>query len=286
MPETTPARRYRFGIYEADAAAGELLRQGRLVRLNAQPFQLLVYLLGRAGEVVTREEICRELWPGDTFVDYEHGVNSAVNRIREALGDSAANPRFVQTLARRGYRFIAPVQALGPQVDEEPGLAEVAPATVQEAAPTTVTLLSRAEELPPVRWGVVQTIYVCFQLMYVGFYIGALGNLGEIEELMQPLPYATEVFYFLIVTAALLIPVRTFQVTAVVFHPPGVRQKLLVVWRWLLPFELAWALAPFLLLHHMEFGIALGCTGLLVYSPFAQRALVLMGAGERRPKGI
>src|SRR5579875_157361 len=115
------ARRYRFGAFEADAATGELRRQGIRVRLHAQPFQVLLLLLERQGEVVTREEISRELWPDGTFVDYEHGVNSAVNRVREALGDKAASPRFVETLARRGYRFVAPVERIGEEPAGAPG---------------------------------------------------------------------------------------------------------------------------------------------------------------------
>ena len=87
------------------------------VKLHAQPFQVLFLLLERPGELLTREEISRELWPDGTFVDYEHGVNSAVNRIREALGDKASNPRFVETLARRGYRFVAPVERIALQED-------------------------------------------------------------------------------------------------------------------------------------------------------------------------
>src|SRR5579875_1218982 len=113
MAETKTARRYRFGVFEADAALGELRRQGARVRLNAQPFQVLCLLLERPGELLTREEIARQLWPEGTFVDYDHGVHSAVNRIREAIGDSAGSPRFIETLARRGYRFIAPVERIG-----------------------------------------------------------------------------------------------------------------------------------------------------------------------------
>src|SRR6201993_3428040 len=114
MNETRPALRYRFGAFEADAATGELRRQGVRIKLNAQPFQVLLMLLERPGALLTREEIARQLWPQDTFVDYEHGVNSAVNRIREAIGDTAANPRFIETLARRGYRFVAPVEQIVP----------------------------------------------------------------------------------------------------------------------------------------------------------------------------
>src|SRR6266567_3370580 len=112
MTEPRPDRRYRFGVFEADATTGELRRQGIRIKLNAQPFQVLFMLLERPGEVLTREEIARELWPEGTFVDSEHGVNSAINRIREALGDTASNPRFVETLARRGYRFVAPVEKI------------------------------------------------------------------------------------------------------------------------------------------------------------------------------
>ena len=113
MVERVLTRRYRFGAFEADAATGELRRQGVRVRIHAQPFQVLMMLVERQGEVVTREEISRELWPDGTFVDYEHGVNSAVNRMREALGDKANSPRFVETLARKGYRFVAPVERIG-----------------------------------------------------------------------------------------------------------------------------------------------------------------------------
>src|ERR1700685_3405924 len=112
MSERRQAPRYRFGVFEADTATGELRRQGMRVKLNTQPFQVLCMLLERPGELLTREEISRELWPDGTFVDFDHGVNSAVNRIREALGDTAGSPRFVETLARRGYRFVAPVEQI------------------------------------------------------------------------------------------------------------------------------------------------------------------------------
>jgi DNA-binding winged helix-turn-helix (wHTH) protein/Tol biopolymer transport system component len=99
-----------FGSFEVDLRAGELRRSGSKVRLQEQPFQVLTMLLERPGEVVTREELRNRLWPADTFVDFDHGLNAAVKRLRDALGDSAENPRFVETLARRGYRFVAPVR--------------------------------------------------------------------------------------------------------------------------------------------------------------------------------
>src|SRR3981189_1523033 len=110
MPEQSPLPRVlRFGIFEIDLRAGELRRDGAKRKLQEQPFQLLWMLVEHSGEVVTREELRNRLWPADTFVDFDHGLNAAVKRLRDALGDSAENPRFVETLARRGFRFRAPL---------------------------------------------------------------------------------------------------------------------------------------------------------------------------------
>ena len=288
---TTPpaARRYRFGVFEADTATGELRRQGVRIRLNAQPFQVLSLLLERPGELLTREEISRELWPDGTFVDYEHGVNSAVNRIREALGDTAGNPRFVETLARRGYRFVAPVERIAlngdllaaPEVPSPVSVSqEEAAGAAEPEAGLLDGILASPRELPKTSHPVVQTLFVSLQLMYVGFYVGALGNLAEIEDLFSPLSRATEILTVMIVTAAVLIPVRAFVISLVLFHAPRAREKFLTMWPFLLLFDELWSLAPFLLLHHINLGLALSCTALLVYSPFAQRSLVLMGAGR------
>jgi len=102
--------RLRFGVFELDLRSGELRKHGLRVRLQEQPFRLLEMLLERPGEVVTREELQKRLWPADTFVDFDHGLNKAINKIREALGDSAESPRFVETVSRRGYRFLAEVK--------------------------------------------------------------------------------------------------------------------------------------------------------------------------------
>src|ERR1700749_3580232 len=99
-----------FGVFEIDIPAGELRKHGLRIRLQEQPFQVLSILLEHPGAVVTREELQKRLWPADTFVDFDHGLNKAVNKIRDALGDSAESPRFVETVARRGYRFLAEVK--------------------------------------------------------------------------------------------------------------------------------------------------------------------------------
>jgi cholera toxin transcriptional activator len=295
------AKRFRFGVFEADAATGELRRQGMRVKLNAQPFQILLMLLEKPGQLLTRDEISRELWPEGTFVDYEHGVNSAVNRIREALGDTAGSPRFVETLARRGYRFLAPVeripaerQLLEPIADRIDSGRAVPSVPSDSSAATSINhatnpsqpdpqprmrILSTPEDLPKTSFPVVQTLFVLFQLMYLGFYIGALANLAEIDGLISPFPAATLVSRFIFVSAAILIPARAFILCAALFHAPGFRGKFLTLWPFLLFFDELWSLSPFLLLHHINFGLALACTTLLVYSPFAQRSIVLMGAG-------
>lgn len=105
----TPPRTRRFGDYEVDLVAGEVRKRGLKLSLSGQPFEILRLLLERAGDVVTREELRARLWAGDTFVDFDHGLNAAVNKLRETLGDSAHKPRYLETLPRRGYRFIAPV---------------------------------------------------------------------------------------------------------------------------------------------------------------------------------
>ena len=103
-----PIRRFKFGVFEADLRTGELTKLGKRVRLQEQPFQLLAMLLEKPGELVTREELRDRLWP-KTIVDFDHGLNKAISKVREALGDSAENPRVIETVARRGYRFLADV---------------------------------------------------------------------------------------------------------------------------------------------------------------------------------
>jgi TolB-like protein/DNA-binding winged helix-turn-helix (wHTH) protein/Flp pilus assembly protein TadD len=115
--------RLRFGVFELDPRAGELRKHGLRVRLQEQPFQVLAMLLEHQGEVVTREELQKKLWPADTFVDFDHGLNKAINKIREALSDSADSPRFVETVARRGYRFLAEVKVADSVPARSPDLA-------------------------------------------------------------------------------------------------------------------------------------------------------------------
>src|ERR1700752_1893955 len=116
--DESPAERFRFGTFEADLRTGELTKNGKRLTLQDQPFQLLALLLEKPGELVTREELRSRLWPATT-VDFDHGLNKAISKLRDALGDSASNPRFVETVERRGYRFLADVTVL-PDLTAEP----------------------------------------------------------------------------------------------------------------------------------------------------------------------
>jgi TolB-like protein/DNA-binding winged helix-turn-helix (wHTH) protein len=133
--QSTPAEHISFGKFQANLRSRELLRQGSKVRLPDQAFQVLTMLLERPGELIPREEIKKRLWPGDTFVDFDHGLNNAVNRLREALDDSAAVPRYVETLPRRGYRFIGVINS-APPVEGLPVSIEPPPETPRSAKPS------------------------------------------------------------------------------------------------------------------------------------------------------
>lgn len=139
MPQPAPAPAIlRFDVYALDLRAGELYKSGRKIKLQEQPFQILAMLLERPGEVVTREEMRQRLWSGDTFVDFEHSLNTAIKKIRNALNDEAEKPRFIETLRRRGYRFAgaltetvsSPVSSTSPppSVQASPATSEQMPA--------------------------------------------------------------------------------------------------------------------------------------------------------------
>src|SRR6266849_1017479 len=116
----------RFGIYEVDLGTSELRKQGRKIKLQEQPCRILAILLEQRGAVVTREDLRKRLWSDDTFVDFDHSLNTAIMRLREALSDSSDNPRFIETLPRHGYRFIAPAEEIASGVDKASDRLEVA----------------------------------------------------------------------------------------------------------------------------------------------------------------
>ncbi|HVO62097.1 MAG TPA: winged helix-turn-helix domain-containing protein [Terriglobales bacterium] len=276
MSSQQMARRFRFGMFEADTATGELRKGGVRLRLQDQPFQVLIWLLERPGEVLTREELRQKLWPDGTFVDFDHSLNSIINKLREVLGDSAGNPRFIETLARRGYRFLAPVSVL----DETPsGMLTAVPASskaISDSLPFD-SLLTRAQDLPPVPHGYVRFLFALIEVMYLSFYLAALARLtaaGDVLEQVFLLPSWTVIV--LIVSAAIGIPVRLYLLAAVCFNVKNVSNKFLRIFPAVFLLDQLWALAPFLLVRQIGWGLALAATAALIYVPFAQRTLVLM----------
>ena len=289
---------YRFATYEADPATGELRKAGVRLRLPEQPFRVLIMLLERPGELVTREEIRQKLWPADTFVDFDHGLNTVINRLRETLGDSAANPRFIETLARRGYRFLAPVEVTG-----SASAAPVSPAApVEPISPPAedsrktngalpafngriAGVLTKAEDVPAVPRRYVRVLFLLIQIMYFGFYIAALARLRAIEDLLESaFTHWTWIVVVLVVTAAVGIPIRLYLLAAAGFDVRGLTHKFHRLFPFTFVLDELWALAPFLLLPQIGLGLALAACAALIYVPFSQRTVLLMGDAHSRAK--
>ncbi len=276
MPEPQKLNRLiRFGVFEFDSESGDLRKDGKTrPRLQGQPLDVLLLLLERPGEIVTREELRQRLWSADTFVDFDHSLNTAVNKLREALEDSASNPRFVQTLPRRGYRFIAPVA---------PGEVPAAPAgradasEVAGAAPRA-TFLSGAHELPEVPQKTARLLFSLIQFLYLGIYIAALANLRLIDAfLTDRTSYALPLLVILIVTATAGVAVRLYLLSAAIFGYRGLTDQFLRLFPAIFPLDEAWALSPFLLLDRIGIGLVMAMTAALLFLPFSQRSILLMG---------
>ena len=314
MPETPNQNRiFRFGIFELDGSTGELRKDGKIrPRLQGQPLEVLLCLLERPGDVVTREELRQRLWPADTFVDYDHSMNTAINKLREALSDSAENPRFIQTIPRRGYRFIATSETMdvplgfsgtrivSPSSDSELRQTEVASGLSSEIAqeqgessapPTSprekrIGVLSDQRELPIVPRAIMRFLFSLIQLMYLCFYVLSLAYLHRTAALLsQALQHSMWLFVLLLVTALVGIPVRLYLLSAALFGYSGLRGRFLTLFPGLFALDEIWALAPFLLVDRIGMGLAMAATAALLYVPFSQRSLLLMGEGNPRRAG-
>jgi cholera toxin transcriptional activator len=269
-------RKFRFGVFEMDEDTAELRKEGKAqARLREQAAQILVMLLERPRELVTREELRERLWASDTFVDFDHGVNTAINQLRNALGDEAANPRFIQTLPRKGYRFIAPVEIAG----EGAAVAQSVAAIPHDGDETRrATVLSDARDLPAVRSGVANVLFLLIQLIYLIFYVLSLVRIRQVDALLRETGEpARLILVLLVVTAAAGIPIRLYLMSAAAFRYAGLGEKFRRLFPALLPLDELWALAPFLAMEQIGLGAAIAVTAALVYLPFAQRSLMLMG---------
>jgi len=275
-------RIFRFGLYELDAGTGELRKDRKpRPRLQGQPFEVLLHLLERPGEVVTREELRQRLWPADTFVDYDHSLNAAVNKLRDALSDSAENPRFIQTLPRRGYRFIAGVEVVTDGA-RDPASVEVKGVAVEESPQPDSEeernyVLSDAGDLPAAPRRVVRLLFSLIQVMYLCFYVFSLANLRLVEALLsREVAHPMWLFAAMLVTALAGIPVRLYLLSAITFGYRGLPGKFRRLFPFLLVLDELWALAPLLAVENLGIGLALAVTAALLYVPFSQRSLLLM----------
>ena len=223
--------RVRFGDFEADLKTGELWRDGDRVRVQEQPFQVLAMLLARPGELVTRDELRQRLWPADTFVDFDHSLNTAINKLREALGDSASEPKYIETLARRGYRFVGAVRA-------EPE----APAAAASAAPASAEPLH--DELPTAPRGLARGLLALIQVMYLVFYVVALARLEMLAPTHAYLGQATlaALEIAILVTATIGIAARLYWLACVGFDIRGTGQQFRRVVPLTVLLDLLWAL--------------------------------------------
>jgi DNA-binding winged helix-turn-helix (wHTH) protein len=273
LPQASPPGRVaRFGVFEVDLAAGELRKSGVRVRLQEQPFQVLSFLLDRAGDIVTREELRQQLWPADTFVDFDHSLNTAILKLREALGDSAGSPRYVETLPRRGYRFVAPVERTG----------DAAPADTQIVPPTRPGVVKPPTvhpdlEVPLPHRGLTRGLFALIQAMYLVFYLAALFHLKDIDRVtgtFLPGWGSFAVFVMTVVTAGVGIVVRLYLLAATAYDHRRLAEKFLRLFLLILPLDQLWAVAPFLIAHRIGFGAAFAATAALLYVPFSERTLV------------
>jgi cholera toxin transcriptional activator len=286
----------RFGVFELDLSAGELRKNGVKLRFQGQPFQVLTLLLERSGEVVTREELQQKLWPSDTFVDFDHSLNTAINKVREALGDSASSPRYVETLARRGYRFIAPVQREPEDASAKPAAEVTAPA-VDASSSRTGPDPSRAvaesvvtihpELLVPIpRRSLTRGLFALTQLMYLIFYVVALFRLRAVQGIADSFlpPWgATTLIVTVMITAGIGIPLRCYLLSAVGFDYQRLGEKFRQIFPFILALDQLWAVAPFLLMQQIGLGAAFAISAALLYLPFSERTLIRMAYLESKP---
>ena len=267
-PQTNPAYKIvRFGIFEVNLGAGELRKRGMRIRLQGQPFHVLAYLLERPGEIVTRDELRQKLWPADTFVDFDHSLNTAVKKVREALGDSASNPRYLETVARRGYRFLAQIEFVQTSSGN----------VTMETATSNTGPLHPELEVPIPRRSLTRALFGLIQIMYLVFYLVALFRLPEIERSTNsflPRWTADAIFVAVIITAGVGIPLRCYLFTASTFDYRRLGEKFHRLFLAILVLDQLWAIAPFLMTQKIGFGAAFAATAALLYVPFSERTLV------------
>jgi len=278
--------KYKFDDFEADLRAAELRRGGTRLKLQLQPFQILVALLERPKEVVTREELRQRLWPEDTFVDFDHGLNTAIVKLRDVLGDSASNPKFIETIAKRGYRFLGSVEVVFDQPsvvpEKAPAVSQTKIEASQPAPPAPVEQPAIQPEpdsgLPRASRNTARLLFTLTQVMYLIFYLSALFRWENTYQASFTAWHGAGTVAFVVYMASSLVglAVRLYLIsaTAMDYHLLGSKYRILTPALFVL--DMIWAVAPLLIADRIGLGFALGACAALIYMPFAQRTLMKM----------
>ena len=245
--------KYKFDEFEADLRAAELRKNGNRLKLQLQPFQVLVALLERPKEVVTREELRQRLWPQDTFVDFDHGLNTAMVKLRDVLGDSASKPKFIETIAKRGYRFLGTAEIIADQAaPTEPKASPsnaAAQATIGNPNLQPANLPTEADSaLPRTSRNTARLLFTLTQIMYLIFYLSALfrwENTYKASFNTWGRAGATA-FVVYMATSMVGIAVRLYLIsaTAMDYHLLGNKYRVLTPALFVL--DMIWALSPLL----------------------------------------
>src|SRR5262249_7768651 len=278
-----PVARYKFDEFEADLRAAELRRSGARLKLQLQPFQVLVALLERPQEVVTRDELRQRLWPRDTFVDFDHGLNTAMVKLRDVLGDSASTPRYIETIAKRGYRFLGSPIAVPEQASAVAQPAAAAETQFQPARPQEETArigapVTRESTLPRTSRSTARLLFILTQVMYLIFYLSALFS-WENTYRASFIAWGgggTTAFVIYVATALVGIAVRLYLISSTSMDYPLRGDKFRILTPALFLLDMIWAIAPLLIQDRIGLGLALGACAALIYMPFAQRTLMKM----------
>jgi DNA-binding winged helix-turn-helix (wHTH) protein len=313
MPPPERQGSIRFESFDLDLHTRELRKDGRLIKLQDQPGKLLVLLASRAGELVTRAEIEKALWREDEFVEFEHAVNTAMRKIRAALGDDLDRPRFIETLPRKGYRFIAAVEtsaATGPQnrVDKAASLPTLGPnnesavrnnsggrtladngaianavsprgtsgAAPSQAAGLTATAPRARDADFSLPRPLARFLFLTVQCGYLAMYCAALYKAEAVREVLARGlgGWAAMAGPLVLIIAMCGIAVRLYLLASVGLNHRAAGENFRRLFPALFILDTFWAVSPLLLVYNIGYGLALGSIAPLAYLPFCQRTLV------------
>ena len=277
MTQIQGDKRIRFEGFEFDPSTGELYKDGRGVRLQGQPARLLTLLVTRPGEVVTRLEIQQALWPDGRFVEFEHAINTAVKKVREALDDDPDDPKFVQTIPKVGYRFTASVLTAR---ETETGVTPAA-----ESGGQTAPAQPPADEQFSIPYPALSRfLFLFIQAGYLVLYCVALLYIPELDGALSAAGFVPVAITFpmLIVAAMCGIAVRLYLITEVAWRHPAAGRNYIRLFPFVFVLDALWAASPILAAPALGIGIALAGSAGMAYLPFAQRTLI---RGIYKPHG-